>query len=160
MGSSLLQKGDVQYALALKPQEGYEETVTVVTFHLLSTRTFEYIEDQKAIFNYQGTETDIAVPDNVDGMPVTQLWEKAFEEDAITSVVLPKNLSHLEAYDAQQETHGLLSGLEGLERVTIYKSTKGLPKGCIPAGVTICAPKGSEAEKYAKKHGHPFEPLK
>jgi len=225
-GSTLSGVGDYYYCMALKPDKGYARSIAAVTIHLLSTRPFEYLEDQKAIFNYQGEETAVTLPLEIDGMPVTTLYDRAFAGSRIESVVIPegvtrirspvfagcenltavtlpksltmmldnvfegctaletvelppdvslpsglftnctalrevvmpKNLTALAA--SKQGYVSPFKGCDALEKVTFSAKTKVLENGCLPKGVTICAPKGSEAEKYAKRSGNPFEPLK
>lgn len=225
-GISLTGIGDYHYYLALKADKGYEETVTDVTIRLVSTRPFEYLEDQKAIFNYQGGETEAVLPLEIDGLPVTGVYNSAFEGSGITSVVIPEGIERIgkrafaECKDLTSVTlpkslnqiqnnafegcvsletialppnAGLPSGLflncrslkevvlpenlaslsagkqdytspfhgcAALEKVTVSARTKVMESGSIPAGVIIRAPKGSTAEKYAKKFKHPFEAIK
>lgn len=225
-GSQLLQAGENAFVVALYPEECYEETPTLLRIHVISTRPFEYLEDYQAIFNYQGTETDIQIPAQVDGLPVHGIYTEAFRDSPVTSVVigegieriypkafvnctqltcitmpdslteimesafanctalenitlpdqlaalpsalfrscdqlrevhLPQNLNKLRASNDEQEYVSPFEDCRMLRHVYIPGENTQLERGSIPAGVTIHAPEGSPAHRYAESFGHPFE---
>lgn len=50
-----------------------------------------------SILKYIGSDEDVTVPDSFQGMPVTRIEEKAFENCSLVSVHFPKSLSNIEA---------------------------------------------------------------
>src|SRR5690625_1368277 len=58
---------------------------------------YEWTDDgnEVTITNYVGDETDITIPEEIAGMPVTIIDEQAFNEKDLTSVTLPTNLKEI-----------------------------------------------------------------
>lgn len=52
-------------------------------------------DDEVIITGYIGNETDVIIPEKIDGMTVTAIWDGAFEGKNIESVKLPKTLDEI-----------------------------------------------------------------
>ncbi|MBR2047249.1 MAG: leucine-rich repeat domain-containing protein, partial [Oscillospiraceae bacterium] len=73
---------------------GAREAVAV-----LSSGTFTYTTDgsgNATITGYSGTDTNLVIPDTIDGYPVTTIGNDAFKNnDALTGVTLPSGLTYI-----------------------------------------------------------------
>ncbi|MCL2600431.1 MAG: leucine-rich repeat domain-containing protein, partial [Treponema sp.] len=47
------------------------------------------------ITGYRGTSTDIRIPSQINGMPVTQIQPRAFARAGLTSVTIPDSVVHI-----------------------------------------------------------------
>ena len=63
------------------------------------------------ITGYEGTATDISIPEKIGDLTVTRIGENAFKNSNITSVVLPSGLTSIESE--------AFYGCEGLKSLTI-----------------------------------------
>src|SRR5699024_4754966 len=61
---------------------------------------FEWIVDgnEVMITGYNGNETDITIPEEIDGMPVTVIGDGVFADKGLTSVILPTTLKEIGPY--------------------------------------------------------------
>lgn len=82
--------------VSLLPEDGMLETISEVTFEVVSTRTFAYDERLHSIFDFAGDFTDVLLPAEVDGMPVTTLETDTFSGKPITSLVIPSGVTRIE----------------------------------------------------------------
>ncbi|MEE0265288.1 MAG: leucine-rich repeat domain-containing protein, partial [Acutalibacteraceae bacterium] len=56
-------------------------------------------ENTCMIMNYFGDSADVQIPDEIDGMPVTTIWEYAFADKSnLTSLIIPKNVTYIFDY--------------------------------------------------------------
>ena len=83
---------------------------------------FEQNEDKTAytVVGYKGTDTNVVIPENYKGKPVTAIGDKAFFEcESITGVTIPKTVTSIGA--------NAFSGCDALESVVI-------PEGVVSIG--------------------------
>ena len=116
--------------------------------------TYSYvIEDDGTvtITDYSGTDTDIVIPQSIDGKMVTSIGWSAFSGcSGLTSISIPEGVTDIE--------DGAFSECSDLTSINI-------PKGVTSIGgfafalcdnLTIYGTSGSFAETYAIQHGIPF----
>ncbi|MBR7032924.1 MAG: leucine-rich repeat domain-containing protein, partial [Clostridia bacterium] len=74
-----------------------------------------YIEDgEVTITGYNGSDTDVTIPSEIDGYPVTEIGDWAFEYCSLTSVTIPDSVMRI--------GEGAFWGCDSLESVTIPDS--------------------------------------
>ncbi|HHT24906.1 MAG TPA: leucine-rich repeat protein [Clostridiaceae bacterium] len=58
---------------------------------------FEYVEENGTIkiTGYTGTNTDVDIPEKINGKPVTSIGMRAFEEKGLTSITIPNNITEI-----------------------------------------------------------------
>ena len=105
-------------------------------------------EGQVTITGYNGTDIDVEIPSNIDGLPVTAIGEEAFKNAMIRSVVIPSSVRSIDWF--------AFSGCTCLESVTIPSSVLTISYGAFdycPKTMKVNCAKGSYAEAYAKSWG-------
>lgn len=105
-----------------------------------------YLIVNNILFDYYGYEENVVIPDGV-----TTIDQYAFNDcDCVKSIVLPKSVTKICDYAFQFAAN--------LERVTLGVSVQEIGEDLFDFGanVTICAPAGSYAEKYANEMGIPI----
>lgn len=114
------------------------------------------------LYAYGGSETDLVLPERYDSCKVTTIGMYfssmvAFvgnEEGSLKTVKIPSGYTKIESGDGGRS--GAFQNQTKLYRIEIPKSVKSIGKyaftGCDFTKLTIVAPKGSYAEKYAKKY--------
>ena len=62
-----------------------------------NVNNFAYTVDngRVSITNYWGDATDVIVPERLNGLPVVEIWERAFDNIPLTSIILPDTLTHI-----------------------------------------------------------------
>lgn len=60
--------------------------------------TYAVKEDGVEITGYKGDDTDIAVPPEIDGMPVTRIGQGAFRNGAMRSIAIPDSVTYIATY--------------------------------------------------------------
>lgn len=66
------------------------------------------------ISRYNGTDSAITIPSEIDGFPVTKIWDNAFYDNyTITSIAIPASVNTLE--------HEFFVGVYNLEKITVDK---------------------------------------
>ncbi|MBU5335010.1 leucine-rich repeat domain-containing protein [Intestinibacter bartlettii] len=91
---------------------------------LTSEDGFKYIleDDEVTIKGYEGSETDITIPSEIDGHKVTKIGEAAFDgNEDITSVEIPDSITTIESYAFYNST--------SLESVSIPESVTTIGEG-------------------------------
>lgn len=82
--------------------------------------TYELINDEKeaAITKYKGTKTDVVIPDQIAGKPVTKIGYRAFEENGqLTSIKMGNNVKIIERNAFAQNTNLKTIILENVEEM-------------------------------------------
>ena len=118
--------------------------------HVVSKSDFNYTTDgaKITITGYEGKELDVEIPSNIDGLPVTDIGEGAFQNSYVRSVVIPSSVRHINWF--------AFSGCTCLENITIPSSVLTIDYGAFdycPKTLTVKCEKGSYAEAYAKSWG-------
>ena len=73
---------------------------------------------------YMGTDTNVVVPDTLDGVPVKVLYMSCLgSSDTLTSVVLPDSVTVLR--------NGALSFCENLTQITLSENLISIGRGCL-----------------------------
>lgn len=111
---------------------------------------FKYTTEngQVTITGYNGTNIDIEIPSNIDGLPVTSVGEEAFKNAMIRSVIIPSSVREIGWF--------AFSGCTCLESVNIPSSVLSIEYGTFdycPKTMTVNCEKGSYAEAYALSWG-------
>ncbi len=113
--------------------------------------TYEVKNGTATLTSYIADATEVTVPDEIDGYPVTALGDSLFKNTDVTCVTLPDSVSAIGWF--------AFYGCDQLQRVTLgeavttigYAAFDGCPKSMTIGGVT-----GSYAEKYAMSYGLQF----
>ena len=103
---------------------------------------FTYLENEDGticILGYRGENTDIVIPDKIDGKTVTAINAPAFTQDEITSIVLPDSVKTI-GEDAFSSCEALVSvtlpaGLTSIGKEAFY-NCKSLQEIHFPYGLT------------------------
>ena len=119
-------------------------------------------EDGLAIILYKGTETDVMVPDRIGKSPVKAVDSRAFSETGALKPELQEARRRLVRVTVPE-------GVEELTGTGRFEGCSRLKELVLPASVTkieavrrkltIRAPAGSYAERYAQENGLPFRVL-
>lgn len=56
---------------------------------------FVFDKESQTITGYNGSETDIVIPSNIDGLEVKNIGEKAFQNINLTSVIIPEGIENI-----------------------------------------------------------------
>ncbi len=109
--------------------------------------------DQTAsIDSYTGTETDIVIPEEINGYKTISISDGAFKDSPVTSIVLPETVTKIGA--------GAFAG-SSLKRITITANEIEIAEdafdGC--ENVIICCYSASKAYAFAQTHGIKIELL-
>lgn len=122
-----------------------------VTNDMLSTKSsFKYSTSggSVTIMGYTGTDIDIEIPSNIDGLPVTKIGEEAFKNALVRSVTIPSSVREIDWF--------AFSGCTCLESITIPSSVLTINYGAFdycPKAMKVYCEKGSYAEAYALSWG-------
>ena len=122
-----------------------------VTNDMLSTKSsFKYSTSggSVTIMGYTGTDIDIEIPSNIDGLPVTKIGEEAFKNALVRSVTIPSSVREIDWF--------AFSGCTCLESITIPSSVLTINYGAFdycPKAMKVYYEKGSYAEAYALSWG-------
>lgn len=122
-----------------------------VTNDMLSTKSsFKYSTSggSVTIMGYTGTDIDVEIPSNIDGLPVTKIGEEAFKNALVRSVTIPSSVREIDWF--------AFSGCTCLESITIPSSVLTINYGAFdycPKAMKVYCEKGSYAEAYALSWG-------
>lgn len=114
------------------------------------TELYTYVKrnNEITILSYIGKETNVVVPKEIDGCPVTEIGESAFAGTKIVSVVLPDTVTSIDWF--------AFSGCSSLTRVTAGSTLASVGYGAFdgcPAALTLICPTGSYLSEYGKSFG-------
>ncbi len=117
---------------------------------VVSQSEFKYStnEGKVTITGYTGKSLDVVIPSNIDGFPVTNIGEGAFQNAYVRSVTIPSSVRHIDWF--------AFSGCTCLESITIPSSVLSIEYGAFdycPKTLTVKCDNGSYAEAYAKSWG-------
>lgn len=113
-------------------------------------QSFEYkkVNGGIRITKYTGTQTDVEIPESIEGLPVIEIGESAFSQSKVTSVRIPEGVRELDWF-----TFYCCSSLCTVILPTSVVSIEyGVFDHTSPELVIVC-PRGSYAEAYAKSWG-------
>ena len=72
---------------------------TSLDYYILKNNEPEYIVDRNgSILNYLGSDTDLVVPDSINGIQPTSISQKCFWNQNINSIKLPDSVTDIEKY--------------------------------------------------------------
>ncbi len=117
----------------------------------LQSSKFTYIKENGGITitKYNGSDTEVRIPESIDGQRVLCIGESAFAASAVKSVIIPEGVQKIDWFAFQACTQ--------LVEITIPASVTKIEYGAFdyakPAFVIKC-PKGSFVEAYAKSWGY------
>ena len=115
-------------------------------------RSFLYEEQngQIIITSYIGKETQVEIPKEINGKPVTAIGEGAFKNSAIQAVVFPEGLTTVGWF--------AFSGSYRLASVTLGSSVSSIGYGAFElcsSSLKFSCPPNSYAAQYARSYGIP-----
>ena len=117
-----------------------EEITTVRERNIVSNDTYEYevYEGSVIITRYKGSDTEVTIPGDIDGAPVSEIGFFAFEAMGVTSVTLPESVKVI-GEGAFIDCTALVdinlpSGLVTIERGA-FAGCSALAELTVPAGV-------------------------
>ncbi|WP_297959448.1 leucine-rich repeat domain-containing protein [uncultured Ruminococcus sp.] len=120
----------------------YAPLATVRERNIVSAEEYDYeiYEGGAIITKYKGSDTDIVIPAEIGGAPVTEVGFYAFEADhALTSVTLPESIKVIgEGAFADCQSLMSINLPEGLQEIEVgaFAGCINLPELTIPASVT------------------------
>ncbi len=91
-----------------EPSPGYEESVASCTVEVKSTKTWDLIAGTGELVGYHGTDKDIIIPAQIDGIQVKTIGSDLFAGSDITSVVIPEGVTSI-SYSAFENCDSLTS---------------------------------------------------
>ncbi len=130
--------GEVSASRLIDLNWNEQETVTVSVGS--GEMTFTNLGDSLALDSYNGTDTEVEIPSEIDGIPVTKIEQKAFyENDTIESVTIPGTVTEI-VWEAFYRCENLESVVlnEGLTRIGegVFANCSNLTTINIPASVS------------------------
>lgn len=102
------QEGTYTLAVRTEPLPGYEPTVTTCTVEVKSTRTWDIILSTGELVAYHGSDKEIVIPAEVEGVSVRTIGNSIFKGSDITSVVIPEGVRTI-SFDAFRDCTALTS---------------------------------------------------
>ncbi len=161
-----------------------EEKVPTLT-ELKKQWNYKELEDGTiSITSYKGDEDEITIPEHIGKKLVTEISKLAFSPDQertrnrysrfqIKRIIVPKSVKKIESTafhmcgalvevnilgQVERINSYTFSGCYELQSLHLPKSVKAIHESAIERTkkITIYAPAGSYAERYAKEHGIPF----
>ena len=114
---------------------------------------FEYIKENGGITitKYNGTQTNVRIPQNLEQLPVLKIGESAFADTKVKSVTLPSSCTEIEWF--------AFYGCYALSTVYIPESVSVIGYGAFDScskSLTLYGKRDSFAQKYAKSFGITF----
>lgn len=88
-------EGTYLLAVRTEPASGYEASVTTCTVEVKSTRLWDFNPEDNQLLAYHGTDKEIVVPAEIDGVPVWYIAGSVFADSDVTSVVIPEGVKHI-----------------------------------------------------------------
>ena len=88
-------EGTYTLAVQVEADPGYEASVTTCTVEVKSTRLWDFNPDDNQLLAYHGTDKEIVIPAEIDGVPVWYISGSMFKDSDITSVVIPEGIRHI-----------------------------------------------------------------
>lgn len=73
-------------------QPGYEASLESTTVEMKSSKIWDFLAEDYKIIGYHGTERDVVIPDEIDGVAVKYIGSDVFKGSDITSVVVPEGV--------------------------------------------------------------------
>lgn len=150
----LFQKGVYHFELQLVGNSGWENSEPVSCTVASDTDKIFVVSAYGTLQCYFGTDTEVVIPSQVDGITVTDIGYSAFRSNtAITGIVIPDTVSSL--------GYALFAGCTSLTSLTIPASVTSISSdlGIDESTLTICGYTGSYAETYAADNGIAFVTL-
>ena len=105
--------------------------------------SFRFIDDGTAIeiVRYFGSATDVVIPEQIQGLPVTSIFYDAFNQQGLTGVIIPDSVTHIgsSAFRHNQLTEITIpSGVTKID-YSVFEDNQ-LTSVSIPGGVTHISP--------------------
>ena len=76
-----------------------EENQTLYAHWLIDSFSYEITGEEVVITGYTGSDTEITIPSDIEGYPVTGIRNEVFAENTyITKITIPKSLTNIELY--------------------------------------------------------------
>ena len=117
---------------------------------------FKYIleEDEVTIKGYEGKESDLEIPSEIDGHKVTKIGENAFDgNEEIINVTIPDSVKTIDLYAFYNCT--------SLETVSIPESVTSIGEGAFAncTNLTITGYNNTKVKTYATENSIPFKTI-
>lgn len=100
---------------------------TSLDYYILKNNEPEYIVDRNgSILNYLGSDTDLVVPDNINGIQPTSISQKCFWNQNINSIKLPDSVTDIEKYAFYGTELSSIEGnnVENINECSFYECEK------------------------------------
>lgn len=117
---------------------------------------FEYIKENGGITitRYVGSETNVRIPERIDGLPVLKIGNRAFAETKIKNITLPSVCEVIDWF--------AFYGCYALSGIYLSEATTSIGYGAFDGcsrSLTFYCPANSYAQKYAKSFGITYSSL-
>lgn len=100
---------------------------TSLDYYILKNNEPEYIVDRNgSILNYLGSDTDLVVPDSINGIQPTSISQKCFWNQNINSIKLPDSVTDIEKYAFYATELSSIEGnnVENINECSFYECEK------------------------------------
>lgn len=100
---------------------------TSLDYYILKNNEPEYIVDRNgSILNYLGSDTDLVVPDSINGIQPTSISQKCFWNQNINSIKLPDSVTDIEKYAFYGTELSSIEGnnVENINECSFYECEK------------------------------------
>lgn len=100
---------------------------TSLDYYILKNNEPEYIVDRNgSILNYLGSDTDLVVPDSINGIQTTSISQKCFWNQNINSIKLPDSVTDIEKYAFYGTELSSIEGnnVENINECSFYECEK------------------------------------
>ena len=101
--------------------------LTSLDYYILKNNEPEYIVDRNgSILNYLGSDTDLVVPDSINGIQPTSISQKCFWNQNINSIKLPDSVTDIEKYAFYGTELSSIEGnnVENINECSFYECEK------------------------------------
>lgn len=88
-------QGEYTVFIRVPAKAGYEVSYTALSFSVASTKEYDAIPELGVYLSYNGDEKHVVIPEEIDGHPITIVYDQAFYEKDVYTVQLPDAVKYI-----------------------------------------------------------------
>lgn len=88
-------QGEYTVFIRVPAKAGYEVSYTALSFSVASTKEYDAIPELGVYLSYNGDEKHVVIPEEIDGHPITIVYDQAFYEKDVYTVQLPDTVKYI-----------------------------------------------------------------